>query len=119
MLQWFGHVERMEEKHLVKKITRSDVRGVRPLMRWLDSVKRALGARGLSAEQGRVVVCDRIKWRAIGTSFFTHCGCWKINTFVGHIFSAPCIVFEQYNCNFVNFAAFFPVTPCGNNIENR
>ncbi len=29
VLQWFGHVERMEEQHLVK-ITRSDVRGVRP-----------------------------------------------------------------------------------------
>ncbi len=27
---WFGHVERMEEEHLVKKVTISDVRGVRP-----------------------------------------------------------------------------------------
>ncbi len=30
VLRWFGHVERMEEQHLVKKVSRSDVRGVRP-----------------------------------------------------------------------------------------
>ncbi len=69
MLQWFGHVERMEEERLVKKITISDVRGVRPRgrprMGWMDSVKRALGARGMSVEQGRVLVCDRNEWRAI------------------------------------------------------
>ncbi len=54
VLLWFGHVERMEEEHLVKKVTRSDVRGVRPRgrfrMGWLDNVKRALGARGMSVE---------------------------------------------------------------------
>ncbi len=48
MLQWFGHVERMEEERLVKKVTISDVRGVRPRgrppMGWLDSVKSVLGA---------------------------------------------------------------------------
>ncbi len=67
VLQWFGHVERMEEECLVKKITRFDVRGVRPrgrpCMGWLDSVKRVLGTRGMSVEQGRVLVCDRNEWR--------------------------------------------------------
>ncbi len=29
VLQWFEHVERMDEESLVKNITRSDVRGVR------------------------------------------------------------------------------------------
>ncbi len=58
-------MERMEEERLVKKITRSDMRGVRPRMGWMDSVKRALGARGMSVEQGRIVVCDRNEWRAI------------------------------------------------------
>ncbi len=52
VFQWFGHVERMEEEHLVKKITGSNVRAVRPRgrprMRWLDSVKRVLGVRGMS-----------------------------------------------------------------------
>ncbi len=44
-------MERMEEECVVKKLTRSDVRGVRPRgrprMGWMDSVKRALGARGV------------------------------------------------------------------------
>ncbi len=61
-------MERMEEERLVKKVTRSDVRGVRPRgrpqMGWLDSVKRALGTRGMSMEQGRVLVRDRNEWRA-------------------------------------------------------
>ncbi len=30
VLRWFWYVERMEEERLVKKVTRSDVRGVRP-----------------------------------------------------------------------------------------
>ncbi len=49
MLPWFGYVERMEEERLVKKTTRSDVRGVRlrrkPRMGWMDSVKEPLDAR--------------------------------------------------------------------------
>ncbi len=69
VLWWFGLGERIEEECLVKKITRSDVRGVRtrerPQMGWLDDVKRVLGATGLSVEQGRVVVCDRNELRAI------------------------------------------------------
>ncbi len=69
VLRWFGHVERMEEERLVKKITISDVRGVRPRgrprMGWMDSVKRALGAKRMSVKQGRVIVCDRNEWRAV------------------------------------------------------
>ncbi len=69
VLRCFGHVERMEEERLVKKITRSDVRGVRPRgrprMRWMDSVKRALGVKGMFVEQGRMLVRDRNEWRAV------------------------------------------------------
>ncbi len=72
VLRWFGHMERMEEGRLVTKITISDMRGIRPRgrprMGWLDSVKRALGARGMSVEQGRVDVRDRNEWRAIVNS---------------------------------------------------
>ncbi len=34
-------------------------------MGWMDSVKRASGARGMSVEQGRVLVRNRNEWRAI------------------------------------------------------
>ncbi len=56
VLRWFGHMEKMGEERLVKKITKSDMIGLRPRgrprMEWLDRVKRALGARGMSVEQG-------------------------------------------------------------------
>ena len=69
VLQWFGHVERMDEERLVKKIAESEARGVRlrgrPRMGWMDSVKRALDVRGLSVEQGRIAVRDRNEWRRI------------------------------------------------------
>ncbi len=62
MLRWFGHVERMEDEHLVKKVTRSDVRGVRPRgrhrMGLLDSVKRALGARGMWSKEKCLCVIE-------------------------------------------------------------
>ena len=43
MLKWFGHVERMEEGRLVKKVNRANVEGNRgrgrPQRRWRDEVK--------------------------------------------------------------------------------
>ena len=43
VLRWFGHVERMGEERLVKRVYESDVRGVRPRGRpracWMDEVK--------------------------------------------------------------------------------
>ena len=69
VLRWFGHVERMEEERLVKKIVRSDVTGVRPRARprmgWIDGVRRALDERRMTVEQGRMIVCDRSEWRAL------------------------------------------------------
>ena len=66
-LRWFGHVERMDEGRMVKRITGSDVRGERPRGRpkfgWMDGVKRSLGERGVSVEQGRVRALDRKEWR--------------------------------------------------------
>ncbi len=67
VLRWFGHVQRMEEEHLVKKTARADVIGVRPRgrprMGWIDGVRRALDTRGMTVEQG--IVRDRSDWRAV------------------------------------------------------
>jgi len=69
VLRWFGHTKRMDGESLVEKINGSDVRGVRlrgrPGMGWMDGVKRALDARGMSVEQGRVVARDRDEWKAV------------------------------------------------------
>ena len=47
----------------MKRIIGSDVRDVRLRgrlrMGWMDDVKRMLNERGMSVEQGRMIVCDR------------------------------------------------------------
>ena len=69
VLRWFGHMERMDDDRLVKRIVKSEVQGARPRGRptlgWKDSVKRALDAREMTMEQGRVSVRNRSEWRAI------------------------------------------------------
>ena len=54
---------------LMKRIVGSIVRGVmlrgRPQTGWMDILKRALNERGMSVEQGRMIVCDRSKYRAV------------------------------------------------------
>ena len=42
-------------------------------MGWIDGVKRALDARGMTVEQGRMIVCDRIDWRAITLPYIIFC----------------------------------------------
>ena len=69
VLRWFGHVERMEEERLVKRVYQSDVMGVRrrgrPRRGWMDGVKEILGRKGLSIEDARECVQDRCEWRSI------------------------------------------------------
>lgn len=61
-MQWFGHIE-ITEEHLVKMITRTDVRGIspgeRPQKGWINCVKQALNAKEMLVEQRRVIVHDR------------------------------------------------------------
>ena len=49
VLRWFGHVKRMEEERLVKKIYRAEVEGSRgkgrPKRRWMNGVKGCLSDR--------------------------------------------------------------------------
>ena len=51
VLRWYGHVERMGEERLVKKVVNAKVDGKsmrgRPRYGWMDGVKRALGDRGI------------------------------------------------------------------------
>ena len=69
VLRWFGHMERMDEDRMVKKIMRSDAGGARlrgrPRLGWMEGVKRALSERGMSVEQGRMIVRDRNEWRRV------------------------------------------------------
>ena len=52
VLKWFGHVERMGEERLVKRVYRANVEGNmgrgRPQIRWRDEVKDLLLGRGMN-----------------------------------------------------------------------
>jgi hypothetical protein len=67
ILRWFGHVERMEEDRMAKKVYNAEVPGQRPRgrphMRWNDTVKAALDDRGMSLAGAKESARDRLTWR--------------------------------------------------------
>ena len=69
VLGWYGHMVRMNDERLTKRVWKAEASGVRmrgrPEKRWMDGVVRALGVRGLSLEQGRESASDRREWRVI------------------------------------------------------
>ena len=67
VLRWFGHVERMDEYRMARRVLMAvvsggRVRGGRPRLGWMDGVKVALGNRGMTVQQ---CAKDRKKWRAL------------------------------------------------------
>ena len=69
VLRWFGHMERMDEERMVKRVMNADVEGNRgrgrPRLGWMDGVRKALRARDMTVEQGRQSAVDRREWAAI------------------------------------------------------
>ena len=57
VLRWFGHVERMDEYRMARRVLMADVSGrqVRGRQRlgWMDGVKVTLGNRGMTVEAAR------------------------------------------------------------------
>ena len=55
--KWFGHVERMDNERLLKKVMNAKVdgrsAGGRPRLGWMDVVKRALNNRRMDGEGGK------------------------------------------------------------------
>ena len=82
ILRLFGHVERMDEYRMARRVLMAEVSGGRvrgrPRFGWMDGVKVALGNRGIMAEAARQSAKDRREWRALepwspfllGTVFF-------------------------------------------------
>ena len=69
VLRWFGHVERLNEYRMARKVLMAEesggrVRG-RPRLGWMDGVKVALGNRGMAVEAARHFAKDRKEWRAL------------------------------------------------------
>ena len=69
LLRWFGHVERMDEYRMVRRVLTAEVSGGRvrgrPRLGWMDGVKVALGNRGMTVEAARQCGKDRKEWRAL------------------------------------------------------
>ena len=63
VLRWFGHVERMDEYRMARRVLMAEVsvglvRG-RPRLGWMDGVKVALGNRGVTIDGG----CEAMRER--------------------------------------------------------
>ena len=69
VLRWFGHVERMDEYRMTRRVLMAEVSGGRvrgrPRLGWLDGVRVALGNRGMTVEAARQCAKDRKEWRAL------------------------------------------------------
>ena len=70
VLRWFGHVERMYEYRMARRVLMAEVSGGRvrrrPRLGWMDGVKVPLGNRGMTVEAARQCANDRKEWRVMG-----------------------------------------------------
>ena len=69
VLGWFGHVERMDDYRMAKRVLMAEISlGLvlgRLRLGWMDGLKAALGSKGLTVESERQCEIDRKKWRAL------------------------------------------------------
>ena len=66
-LRWLGHVQRKNSERIAKRVYESRLEGKkgrgRPNSVWMNGVRKALNARGLTLEQAKMNVYDRVEWR--------------------------------------------------------
>jgi hypothetical protein len=78
-LRWLGHVERMSETQMPKRILKGRLnnrrRKGRPRMRWMDSVIVDLATMGIRG--WRIKVADRDAWRTVVNEAKTHQGLYS------------------------------------------
>jgi hypothetical protein len=75
-ISWIGHVERMEDSRMPKRVTREKIytrrKKGRPKVRWLDDVQEDL--REMEIEGWRRKAQDRDQWRRIAQEAKAHVG---------------------------------------------
>ena len=74
-ISWLGHLERMEEDRMTKKIFTQELEGTRrrrPRKRWKEEVERDLQVLGV--RRWRELVADRKKWKDIVRQGKAHSG---------------------------------------------
>ena len=69
VLRWFGHVERMDDYRMARRVLMAEVNVGRVRWRlrlgWMVGVKVAFGNRGMTVEAARQCAKDRKAWRAL------------------------------------------------------
>ena len=69
VLRWFGHVKRMDDYRMARRVLMAEVSGGRvrgrPRLSWMDGVKVALGNRGMTVKAVRQCAKVRKAWRAL------------------------------------------------------
>ena len=73
VLRRFGHVERMDNERLLKKVMNAKVDGRnargRPRFGWMDGVKRTLNDRRMDMREASECARNRNEWQMIVTQF--------------------------------------------------
>ena len=69
VLRWFGHVKRMDDYRMARRVLMAEVSGGRvrgrPRFGWIDGVKVALGNREMAVEAAQQCAKDRKAWRSL------------------------------------------------------
>ena len=69
VLRWFGHVERIDDYRMARRVLIAEASGGRvpgrPRLGWMDGVKVALGNRGMTVEAAQQCAKDWKEWRAL------------------------------------------------------
>ena len=69
VLRWFGHVERIDDYRMARRVLMAEVSGGRvrgrPRLSWMDGVKVALANRGMTVEAARQCAKDQKEWKAM------------------------------------------------------
>ena len=69
VLRWFGHMERMDESRLTRRVMMAEVNGGRvrgrPRFCWMEGVKVALGRRGMTVKAARRCARESNEWKAL------------------------------------------------------
>ena len=80
VLRWVGHVKRMDEEFMTKKVMTTDVEGNmwrgRPRLGWMNGVRMALGERDMSVEQNRLNMYVLASCKGVYTS---SCAGWVLS----------------------------------------
>jgi len=75
-ISWLGHLERMEEDRMAKKVFTQELKGTRrrgrPRKRWKEEVERDLQVLGV--RRWTELVADRKKWKDIVRQAKAHSG---------------------------------------------